>query len=669
VDDEVSARILYVSGVGIVGVERSGIDAATVANTVDTGDEVSGASPRGSSALPGRGAQRGSPTGRRRSRVTNSAQPYAGAAVGDSDRTLRVRVPLGAAACWALAGIIGTSACDQDSAIAPDSGEVAGRRDAGRPSSEPDAAQVGTPGSIDDAASDDSAFALPVPSDAASPAALADRSLLDEVQRATFGYCWDFAHPASGMARLRSSSGDTVAAGGSGFCVAAIVVATARGWISRSDAVARLLTIVHFLAGADRFHGAWGHLMNGNTGKVTPFSAQDNGGDLVETAFLMEGLFIAREYFDAASTQETNLRDQITTLWDGVEWSFYAPSGKLYWHWSPQYQWESGLTVRGWNEGLIVYILALASPTHPITAATYQMGWLNNSFGVANSSQGYTLYTGPPAGGPLFFSHYSFIGLDPRLMQDKYTFYWQHNVTHTLINRAYCLYSSPASYKYDAGNWGLTACDGPAPNNYWARDPNHDDGTIAPAAALPSMPYTPYASFEALRGFRANAKLWGQYGFIDSFNLSKNWYDTGTNLALDEAPIVDMIENYRSGLLWKLFMAAPEIAPALALAGIQRPTPPTGFYMAVPDAMSKQVDLMRHPDVGRYQLDVATNPGGLFTLTIERADGSVAETVWSGESEPSGTQVVAFGDQLATGPYVAHLTGSGVDTRLGLMLH
>jgi hypothetical protein len=402
---------------------------------------------------------------------------------------------------------------------------------------------------------------------------------------------------------------------------------------------------------------------------VSPFNPQDDGADIVETGFLMEGLLIARGYFDGTGSDETSLRQEITTLWQGVEWSFFAPSGALYWHWSPDNGWESGLTVRGWNEALVVYILALSSPTHPISAATYRSGWVTSSFGVDSTKDGYTLTLGPSYGGPLFFAHYSFIGLDPRLMQDQYAFYWEHNVTQTLLNRAYCLEQAPAQYKYSPTSWGLTACDGPPPNNYMARSPTNDDGTIAPAAALPSMPYTPYASFQAMRAYRANPKLWGAYGFFDAFNTSQNWVDTNTNLALDEAPIVAMIENYRSGLLWKIFMAIPEIATGLTMAGISPPKPATGFYLAVPDATTHAVDLMRHPDAGHYQLDVAIAQPTTYTLTIERPDGSIAETPWARVNQHPGAQVVNFGDALAPGAYTAHLSGGGGDVRLAVVLH
>lgn len=214
-----------------------------------------------------------------------------------------------------------------------------------------------------------------------------DDQFLDMVQEYTFRYFYDYGHPTSGMARERLGSGDIVTSGGTGFGIMALIAGVHRGFITREQGVDRMLKIVSFLQFADRFHGAFPHWMNGKTGDVIPFSTFDNGGDLVETAFLMEGLLCAREYFDADSPEESTLRDVITSLWEDVEWDHYSrnDSGVLYWHWSPNFGWQMNFPLRGYNEGLIIYLLAIASPTHPVDASYWKSGWAGAGYKNGNT--------------------------------------------------------------------------------------------------------------------------------------------------------------------------------------------------------------------------------------------------------------------------------------------
>ncbi|MDR2813504.1 MAG: beta-glucosidase [Prevotellaceae bacterium] len=400
---------------------------------------------------------------------------------------------------------------------------------------------------------------------------ISDDSLLTLVQARTLKYFWDFGHPTSGLARERTSSGDVVTSGGSGFGLMALLVGIERGFITREDGLARFTKAVDFLQSkADRFHGAFPHWLNGHTGKTVSFSPDDNGGDLVETAYLMQGLLAVREYFKAgASAQEVSLCAAIQALWEGVEWDWYRQNEQnaLYWHWSPDKGWKMNMKITGWNECLIVYVLAASSPTHAIPKSAYDEGWARNG-AIRNGRQyyGVTLPLGENMGGPLFFEHYSFLGLDPRSLRDAYANYWEQTVAHARINYSYCV-ANPKQYAgYTASCWGLTASD--IPNGYTASSPTNDVGVIAPTAALASFPYTPNESMAALRFFyyALGQKLWTQYGFRDSFNLSKNWF-ASDHLAIDQGPIVVMIENYRTGLLWKLFMSDPEIQAGLIKLG------------------------------------------------------------------------------------------------------
>lgn len=403
-----------------------------------------------------------------------------------------------------------------------------------------------------------------------------DDDLLTLVQRQTFKYFWDFGHPVSGLARERNTSGEIVTTGGSGFGLMAIPVGIERGFITRDEGIARLKKIIDFLTTADRFHGAWPHWLNGTTGKVYPFSPNDDGGDLVETSFLVAGLLTVRQYLDSADPDEKDLADRINALWETVEWDWYTRDGQkvLYWHWSPNYGWAMNHQIKGYNEALITYLLAASSPSHPVSADVYHEGWADNG-SIMNGQSYYNigLPLGTSYGGPLFFTHYSFLGLNPDNMTDRYANYRTQNVNHTLINRAYCMENPNKYVGYSASCWGLTASDGN--EGYYAHSPTTDRGVITPTAAISSIPYTPEESLEALKFFYyvLGDRLWGEYGFYDAFNLTEGW-TADSYLAIDQGPIIIMIENYRTGLLWNLLMSAPEVKAGLAKLGFNSPQVP-----------------------------------------------------------------------------------------------
>jgi len=401
--------------------------------------------------------------------------------------------------------------------------------------------------------------------------AMSDTAMLTMLEKATFRYFWDYAHPVSGLARERLGSGETVTFGGSGFGVMAILVGIERGFITREQGIQRILKILNFLATkAQRFHGAFPHWMNGTTGNVIPFSTYDDGGDLVETGFMMEGLLTARQFFNQNTADEDSIQTIITSLWQSVEWNWYrgpdASNYALYWHWSPDYGWKMNMLIRGFNETMIIYLLAIASQTHGVSKYFYNIGWAGFNYANGKSFYGIPLYVGQDYGGPLFFTHYSFMGFDPRNKKDKFADYFINNRNQTLINRAYCI-ANPYHYAgYDSVTWGLTASDDPF--GYDAHSPTNDNGTITPTAAISSMPYTPEESIAAFKNMyhKYGKKIWGPFGFKDAFNIGQNWY-ASSYLAIDEGPIIDMVENYRSQLLWKDFMANPEIQPMLDSIG------------------------------------------------------------------------------------------------------
>jgi hypothetical protein len=403
---------------------------------------------------------------------------------------------------------------------------------------------------------------------------ITDEELLTLVQRQTFKYFWDYGHPVSGLARERNGGSDLVTSGGSGFGLMAMVVAIERGFISREEGLQRFETIFDFLASADRFHGAWSHWLNGTTGEVLPFSTYDNGGDLVETSYMAMGLLTVRQYLDAGVPAENILIDKINALWEGIEWDWYTRGGEnaLYWHWSPDYEWQMNMKIQGYNEALITYVMAAASPGHGIDAAPYHETWARNGDIVQNRSYfGYDLPVSNQAyGGPLFFAHYSFLGIDPRSLSDTYADYWEQNVNHSLINYSWCVQNALNYVGYSADCWGLTASDGPS--GYSAHSPANDRGVITPTAALSSFPYTPGESMAALKHFyyMLGDRLWDEYGFHDAFSPTYDWV-AGSYLAIDQGPIIVMIENYRSQLLWDLFMSAPEVRQSLTKLGFTYP--------------------------------------------------------------------------------------------------
>jgi len=401
---------------------------------------------------------------------------------------------------------------------------------------------------------------------------LSDEELLTLVQRETFRFFWDYAHPVSGLIRERSGSGDLVTMGGSGFGLMAILIGIERNFITRQQGFERIRTIVNFLnQQVIKFHGAFPHWMSGTTGRTIPFSARDDGADLVETAFLMQGLLAVQEYFRNGSPEEQTIVPLIQQMYENVQWNFFRRNNEnvLYWHWSPNFGWAMNHPIMGWDEGLMVYVLAAGSPTYPIPAEVYHQGWARNqAYPMVNNRTyyGIRLPLGPTLGGPLFFAHYSFLGLDPRNLRDRYAHYWEQLVAHTRINRAYCIDNPRNFVGYSEYVWGLTASD--IEGGYTASSPTNDVGVIAPTAAISSMPFTPEYSMQALRFFYyvLGDKIWGPHGFYDAFNLTTLWF-ARSYLAIDQGPIIVMIENHRTGLIWSLFMRNENVRRGLNALG------------------------------------------------------------------------------------------------------
>ena len=471
-------------------------------------------------------------------------------------------------------------------------------------------------------------------------------ALLDAVQLATFSYFWDFAHPESGTIREGYTHwSDISTAGGTGMGFMALVVGVERDFVSREAAAERLLVVASFLEDeVPRYHGAWPHWFNGSTGETIPFGTYDDGADLVETALLMQGMLVARQYFDGDGPIETELRMRIDRMWEAVEWDWFLAGGDtLYWHWSPNFEWQMNMPIRGYHEGLITYILAIASPTHPIDPSTYYDGWASNGYAYGTESYGHRQWVGSELGGPLFFTHYSFMGLDPRDWRDNFCNYFDNSRNIARIHQAYAMENPNGFEGYGANIWGLTASVNPW--GYDAHSPTNDNGTIAPTAAISSIPFTPEESLLAMEYFyeELGEGLWGEYGFMDAFNLNEDpsWY-ADTWLAIDQGPIVTMIENHRTGLVWDLFMQNAEIPATLAAIGWAS-GPNTGLRVAYyegeweslpdfdsltpvfEDIASVPTHAIRNQDDHyglRFSGDIQIDTAGSYTFSLLSDDGS-----------------------------------------------
>jgi hypothetical protein len=416
---------------------------------------------------------------------------------------------------------------------------------------------------------------------------LTDAQLLDLVEKQTFNYFWDGAEPNSGMARERihldniypENDQSTIAIGGSGFGCMAILAGIKRNYITRKQGLQRFEKIISFLEKADRFHGAWPHWINDSTAHIKPFGKDDDGGDIVETSYLFQGLLCVRQYFKDGNEEEKKLAQRIDTLWRSVDFDWYRDGGQdvLYWHWSPTHGWKMNFSIHGYNECLILYVMASLSPTHAVPPDVYNEGWAQN--GAINKMCIYNndtlhLYAqgGNPHGGPLFWAHYSYLGLDPHGLKDKYADYWKEDSTQAVINYKWCIDNPKHFAGYSKNNWGLTASYSVRGYAAHAPDLKNDLGVISPTAAISSIAYTPQQSIAAIRYWydMMRDKLWGKYGFYDAFSETADWYPQ-RYLVIDQGPEVVMIENYRSGLLWKLFMSCDEVKAGLKKLGFKSP--------------------------------------------------------------------------------------------------
>lgn len=460
------------------------------------------------------------------------------------------------------------------------------------------------------------------------------RAILEEEQRAAFNHFWQFGNKQTGMIHASANiNNKNLTTGGSGFGVMVILTGIERGWITRKEGAGRILQLVRYLDKADRIKGAWSHWMN-DRGEPVKFGKQIEAGDLVETSFMMIGLYAAQAYLTSDNPVEKEIREKVESFRQTIQWNQFVNNGKLHWLWERTNNTYL-LPLHGYNEALITYILALGAPgEYAVDATVYKKGWQQDGK-IAKPNRvhyGYPFVMGTHLSGPLFLSHYSFLGINPKTMQDEYVDYQQYGTYHAMIHRHYCMEEAPKEYQYDAFNWGLSAGSGPdkpIKKGYKARTPKRDDGVIAPTAALSSMPYTPFYSIQMLLNLHYNCpQLRTTGGFGDGYSQVDNWYFQG-RIAIDQGPIVIMIENYRSGFLWKLLASHPDIRKGLQKAGMHLPEHPSGFPYAIADTRTGCYDMIRHPDRKMYELDFFLKEAGsdvFFQIANEQGTDILLET-------------------------------------------
>jgi hypothetical protein len=427
-------------------------------------------------------------------------------------------------------------------------------------------------------------------------------ALMEDIERRTFQWFWDTADPVSGLTPDRAPTPSFSSIAAVGFGLTAYTIGAERGYVPRADAAARTRDTLQFLldlpqgpgaTGVAGYNGFFYHFLDMRTGlryRTVELSS-------VDTSLLMAGVLACAAYFDGSSPDETAVRDLARQLYERVDWTFFLnhpPAISL--GWTPEdgfnsYDW------RGYDESMIVYVLALGSPSHPIDPSAWD-AWTSTYVWARFKGQDFLQFA------PLFGHQYSHVWIDFRGIQDAFMRghgidYFENSRRATYAQRSYAI-ANPSGFKgYGSVRWGLTACDGPGDMTltvdgvsrrfygYAARgasvDDTRDDGTIAPTAAVASLPFAPALVVPAVREMaqRYGTELYGPYGFKDAFNPTfpstafpqaghvvpgVGWFD-GDSLGIDQGPIVAMIENERSGFVWALGRKTPAIVSGLRRAG------------------------------------------------------------------------------------------------------
>jgi hypothetical protein len=417
---------------------------------------------------------------------------------------------------------------------------------------------------------------------------------LETLSRDTFQYFWDLANPSNGLIPDRWPTPSFSSIASTGFGLTAYLVGVERGYVTRQQAAERVLITLRFFDAAPKSdstahvtgnHGFFYHFIDMNTG----LRFRQVELSTIDTGLLIAGVLSCQTYFDGPNQTEMEIRSLADKLYKDVEWDWAMnENGTMSMGWHPERGFIKS-SWRGYNEGMILYIMGLASPTHPIDAKAWSI-WTSTYQWDSYLGQEHVNF------GPLFGHQYSHLYIDFRGIKDDFMAakgidYFENSRRATIANRKYCI-ANPGGWKgYGENVWGLTACDGPGnehnanPNvsfmGYSARGAaqwyTQDDGTIAPTAAGGSIPFAPDLCITALKTMKATYgdKVYGKYGFIDAFNLSIpnkdgsiGWFDKDY-IGIDQGPIIIQTENYRTGFVWELMKKNPYIVDGLKKAGFK----------------------------------------------------------------------------------------------------
>jgi hypothetical protein len=464
----------------------------------------------------------------------------------------------------------------------------------------------------------------------ASPT-LTTEALLDSLQRTSFEYFWEQANPVNGLIRDRSQTGSPCSIAAQGFGISAICIAIDHGWVTREAGRARIRLGMQTLwngpqsdasFGVNGYKGLFYHFLDINSGMRT-WSCELS---TIDTALLMAGILDAREYFDTADAGDVELRALADSLYQRVDWDFMrSGGGAIKMGWKPGTGFNGYGYWIGYNEAMILYVLALGSPTHPVPATAWGF-WTTGYQWQTQYGQTYVIFP------PLFGHQYSHCWIDYRHIWDSYMqargiTYFENSRRATLAQQAYCIANPGGWVGYGATTWGLTASDDPDGYTAHGAPPAlNDDGTITPTAPASSLPFAPEIVIPTLQNLydTYGAMIWGQYGFKDAFNYSRFWFGPDY-IGIDEGPIVIMIENYLNGAVWRRCGTSPYIVTGLARAGFTGVTPvPLEDAAAAPVVVEQNVP---NPCNGVTSVRYRLAQAGPVTLKLYDVRGRCVRTV------------------------------------------
>ncbi len=498
-----------------------------------------------------------------------------------------------------------------------------------------------------------------------SATAQTTEELLEDIQHKAFLYFWNEANPTNGLIRDRSQPGSPASIAAVGFGLSAICIAIDHGWVSRVDGRARVLTTLNTfwtkpqgtaIGGIIGYKGLFYHFLDMNTG----FRTWDSELSTIDTALLMAGMLDARQYFSTNDPLDLQVRDLADDLYERVDWEFMRNGQtRIMMGWKPNTGFGGFGVWQGYNEAMILYLLALGSPTFPVPASTWT-AWCNTY--SWQTHYGYTYVNFPP----LFGHQYSHCWVDFRYhrdpyMQSKGITYFENSRRATLAQREYCIDNPFNRIGYGEDLWGLTASDDPfGYSAHGAPPPQNDNGTITPTAAVSSIPFTPTESIECMENmyFTYGGQLWGTYGFKDAFNLNNGWFATDF-LGIDQGPIIMMIENHLNGSIWNRFMDNPAVQLGLQRAGFIVAADTSGDGPTLVWGDSRLLPNSPNPFRNESTISYRLPEAGPVRLILEDVTGRQVRQLFDGRVDAGVHALDITADGLASGVYYYRLQQPG----------